>query len=376
MAPLGFPNPGTTQGGTSSSSSSDTTTLLLQMMENQQASIINLENQVAALTKALTVRPPGTLPGNTEENTKGNLEHCKVITTRSGKQINPIPPVVKPPILVPPKLIPKDDELVEDVIEDEKDEELAEEAEGAEKESVEASASHKRKAAETDDDLKLDTKSADKLDLDRCKPKALYPNCLTADLRRKSFLKFCARLRGMQFTLPFTEAIFKMPEYAKFLKEIFTNKRKLTEVANVTLNEHYSAIVSTYIPKKLKDPEETDDEEVKLLDSPTTNSPNPPSNGAFIDETNAAAKPSKKRLNGRQRKRRRLELKLGEKIKKKMSKMNCFGSKSTPSIPAGCAEFTHPNLGSILVTIDSTNYWCIISYLRRHFMCSYRPFPM
>ena len=41
--------------------------------------------------------------------------------------------------------------------------------------------------------------------------------------------------------------------FARFMKEIFTNKRKLKEATNVTLNKQCSAIVSTYIPTKLKD---------------------------------------------------------------------------------------------------------------------------
>ncbi|XP_039128911.1 uncharacterized protein LOC120265053 [Dioscorea cayenensis subsp. rotundata] len=46
-----------------------------------------------------------------------------------------------------------------------------------------------------------------------------------------------------------------MPRYAKFLKELLTNKRKVEEVAADTLNEECFAIISNRIPKKEKDPE-------------------------------------------------------------------------------------------------------------------------
>ncbi|KAJ8761414.1 hypothetical protein K2173_001545 [Erythroxylum novogranatense] len=45
-----------------------------------------------------------------------------------------------------------------------------------------------------------------------------------------------------------------MPSYAKFLKEILSNKRRLEEYATVKLNEECSAILSRKLPPKLKDP--------------------------------------------------------------------------------------------------------------------------
>ena len=45
-----------------------------------------------------------------------------------------------------------------------------------------------------------------------------------------------------------------MPKYAKFLKDIITNKRKWNENETVPLTETYSSIISRKIPVKLKDP--------------------------------------------------------------------------------------------------------------------------
>ncbi|XP_039130926.1 uncharacterized protein LOC120267338 [Dioscorea cayenensis subsp. rotundata] len=44
-----------------------------------------------------------------------------------------------------------------------------------------------------------------------------------------------------------------MSRYAKFLKELLTNKKKLEEVATVTLSKECSTIISNKIPKKEKD---------------------------------------------------------------------------------------------------------------------------
>ncbi|KAK5771687.1 hypothetical protein PVK06_047924 [Gossypium arboreum] len=45
-----------------------------------------------------------------------------------------------------------------------------------------------------------------------------------------------------------------MPTYAKFLKELLTNKRKFEDLSTVGLNEECSAILQNKLPTKLKDP--------------------------------------------------------------------------------------------------------------------------
>ena len=45
-----------------------------------------------------------------------------------------------------------------------------------------------------------------------------------------------------------------MPKYAKFLKELLSNKRKLEEPSTVILSEKCFAILQNKLPKKLKDP--------------------------------------------------------------------------------------------------------------------------
>ncbi|XP_010265501.1 PREDICTED: uncharacterized protein LOC104603225 [Nelumbo nucifera] len=50
------------------------------------------------------------------------------------------------------------------------------------------------------------------------------------------------------------DALAQMPHYAKFLKKILANKRKLGDVATIALNEECSAILLNMLPQKLKDP--------------------------------------------------------------------------------------------------------------------------
>ena len=45
-----------------------------------------------------------------------------------------------------------------------------------------------------------------------------------------------------------------MPKYAKFLKELLSNKRKLVALSTVTLSEECSIIMQKKLYKNLKDP--------------------------------------------------------------------------------------------------------------------------
>ncbi|KAK8636611.1 hypothetical protein V6N13_124353 [Hibiscus sabdariffa] len=59
--------------------------------------------------------------------------------------------------------------------------------------------------------------------------------------------------RKVEINMPFLEVIWKVPRYAHFLKELFTNKRKLFEHEKVNLGEHVSAVLTRRLPPKLKD---------------------------------------------------------------------------------------------------------------------------
>ena len=45
-----------------------------------------------------------------------------------------------------------------------------------------------------------------------------------------------------------------MPKYAKFFKEIITNKKKWEEFETITMNEECSVVIQNKLPPKLKDP--------------------------------------------------------------------------------------------------------------------------
>ncbi|XP_019160897.1 PREDICTED: uncharacterized protein LOC109157444 [Ipomoea nil] len=61
-------------------------------------------------------------------------------------------------------------------------------------------------------------------------------------------------LTSSTINIPFAEALANMSSYAKYIKEIVSNKKKLEEFATVHLNEECSAILQSKLPPKLMDP--------------------------------------------------------------------------------------------------------------------------
>ena len=56
-------------------------------IQNQGVALRNLENQVGQLATALSSRPSGALPSNTESPQRDGKEHAKAITLRSGNTV-------------------------------------------------------------------------------------------------------------------------------------------------------------------------------------------------------------------------------------------------------------------------------------------------
>ncbi|KAJ9159740.1 hypothetical protein P3X46_025219 [Hevea brasiliensis] len=170
----------------------------------------------------------GKLPSQPENST----EHCKAITLRSGK------------------ILENGDKKIEEKIEEKKSREGDEQTEvriEAEKENpVEEKGSKERESKE--EEPKYVTPKA-------YMPPLPFPQRFQKAKLDKQFGKFLEVLKSLHVTIPFTDALAQMPSYAKFLKEILSNKKKLEEFETVALTEESSAILQNKLPPKLKDPE-------------------------------------------------------------------------------------------------------------------------
>ncbi|XP_050896837.1 uncharacterized protein LOC127103634 [Lathyrus oleraceus] len=86
------------------------------------------------------------------------------------------------------------------------------------------------------------------------KPIIPYPQRLVKSKSVGQFQKFVELPKQLNITIPFTEDITQMPSYAKFLKEILSNKKKIEDNETLTPTVECSTLIQNNMPPKLKDP--------------------------------------------------------------------------------------------------------------------------
>ena len=60
--------------------------------------------------------------------------------------------------------------------------------------------------------------------------------------------------KKLEINIPFAKALAQIPNYAKFMKDIMSKKRKLDDCGIVNLLENCSAVIQRKIPQKMQDP--------------------------------------------------------------------------------------------------------------------------
>jgi len=86
------------------------------------------------------------------------------------------------------------------------------------------------------------------------KPAVPYPQRLVKARKEHKYGKFLEMLKKFHINIPFLESITNMPSYAKFLKDLLSNKGKLLENDTMSLTEECSALIQNKLPPKLSDP--------------------------------------------------------------------------------------------------------------------------
>ena len=81
-----------------------------------------------------------------------------------------------------------------------------------------------------------------------------FPQRLQKAKKEEQFSKFLEIFKKIEINIPFAEAINQIPNYAKFLKEILSKKKKIVEKGIVNLTATCSAVIQSSIPTKMKDP--------------------------------------------------------------------------------------------------------------------------
>lgn len=65
------------------------------------------------------------------------------------------------------------------------------------------------------------------------------------------YKKLLDHIKALQINIPFIEVVAQMPKYAKFSKDLFTNRKKIDEALNMILNENFLASRLNKSPKKM-----------------------------------------------------------------------------------------------------------------------------
>ena len=82
----------------------------------------------------------------------------------------------------------------------------------------------------------------------------LFPQRLQKAKMEEQFSKFLEIFKKIEINIPFTEAISQMPNYAKFLKDILSKKKKIAEEGIVCLTANCSVVIQKSLLAKMKDP--------------------------------------------------------------------------------------------------------------------------
>ncbi|GKE66071.1 aspartic peptidase, partial [Tanacetum coccineum] len=175
--------------------------------------IKKLEVQLGKIAEIVQNRETGSLPSSTEINPRG-LAHA--ITMRSG--LNYKPPANP--------LVNNED-------------------------SNDAQDKHKNDGA--DDRNEVKEPEVQRKVVESYIPPIPFLGRLKKEKEKEQFRKFFKNLQHLSINIPFVEALEQMPKYAKFMKDLLTNKVKFEETSKVTLNERCSVILINEIPLKEKD---------------------------------------------------------------------------------------------------------------------------
>ncbi|XP_021861864.1 uncharacterized protein [Spinacia oleracea] len=85
-------------------------------------------------------------------------------------------------------------------------------------------------------------------------PKLPYPQRFARQRLDAHFAKVLEMISKLHITIPFMDAIKKMPTYSQFLKKILSGKRDCDVKEMVNLTESCRSIILNQMPPKLKDP--------------------------------------------------------------------------------------------------------------------------
>ncbi|KAL4385988.1 hypothetical protein GQ457_09G017520 [Hibiscus cannabinus] len=198
-------------------------------LQNHDATLKSLETQVGQISQILSSRPIGGFPSDTEVAKGATHEQCKAITTRSGKILksnqggmatNPSPATDTPAEADEPTQASDDHNNPHTTMG---------------KSSAEPSHAQSGKPEEI-------------------RPPPPFPQRLKKQKQDYQFKKFLDILKQVHINLPLVEALQQMSNYAKFLKDMVTRKKRIEEFETAAATETCLALMHNKVPAKKTDP--------------------------------------------------------------------------------------------------------------------------
>ncbi|KAK8528248.1 hypothetical protein V6N12_074782 [Hibiscus sabdariffa] len=198
-------------------------------LQNHDATLKSLETQVGQISQILSSRPIGRFPSDTEVSKDATHEQCKAITTRSGKILksNQRETVANPsPAMDTPA-----------------------EADNTAQASEDHSNPHT-----TMGESSAESSHAQSDKPEEIRPPPPFPQRLKKQKQDYQFKKFLDILKQVHINLPLVEALQQMPNYAKFLKDMVTRKKRIEEFETAAATETCLALMHNKVPAKKTDP--------------------------------------------------------------------------------------------------------------------------
>ncbi|KAL4272605.1 hypothetical protein GQ457_13G015840 [Hibiscus cannabinus] len=192
-------------------------------LQNHDATLKSLETQVGQISQILSSRPIGEFPSDTEVAKGATHEQCKVITTRSGKILtsnqrgmaaNPSPATDTPA-------------------------EASEDQSNPHTTMGESSAESSHAKSDKPEEIR---------------PPPPFPQRLKKQKHDYQFKKFLDILKQVHINMPLVEALQQMPNYAKFLKDMVTRKKRIEEFETAAATETCLALMHNKVPAKKTEP--------------------------------------------------------------------------------------------------------------------------
>ncbi|CAN6720958.1 unnamed protein product [Malus baccata var. baccata] len=203
----------------------------------QDKRVDNLEKQVGQIAEFMgQFREQGRLPSATVVNPKGGFESAKAMHLRSGKQVRSD--------LKPSKSRSNEEEELR--IEEDEQMPLT-----AKVEPTLPQATSDPNSSNSSNKGKNVSSSVSTNDFPANVP---FPSRFKQTKKEEAEKDILETFRKVQVNIPLLDAIKQVPRYAKFLKELCTNRRRISTKEVVKVGENVSAILQRKLPPKCKHP--------------------------------------------------------------------------------------------------------------------------